>query len=216
MGCLKNVLAGVGCLVVLLVAVVGGYIYRDRLAHLYRKVRGIAEPAPAVYVQPGPGGATRAEAALRDLARRGGPAYVDLTADELAALIDRELARVPRRVFDSVAVALGVQRVLVKGSLDVSGLPQRLLGPLAQGLGRHEPVVAGGRLAAGPDGRLRWTVDQLTIRDFPFPQSVIPAIIRALSVPDARDASVPIPLAVWVGDVRVSATGVRLYRVSAR
>lgn len=216
MGCLRNVLAGIGCLVVLLAAAVVGFIYRDRLAHLYRKVRGMSEPAPAVYVLPSPGGARRAEAALRDLARRGGPAYVDLTADELAALIDRELARAPRRVFDSVAVALGVQHVLVKGSLDVSGLPQRLLGPLAEGLGRHEPILAGGRLAAGPDGRLRWTVDQLTIRDFPFPRSVIPAIIRSLSIPDARDASVPIPLPVPVGDVRVSASGVRLYRASAR
>ena len=60
MGCLKNVLAGVGCLVVLLAAAVVGFIYRDRLAHYYRRVRGIPEPPPAVYVLPGPGGAVRA------------------------------------------------------------------------------------------------------------------------------------------------------------
>lgn len=216
MGCLKNVLAGVGCLVVLLVAAVAGYVYRDRLGHLYRRVRGIPERPPVVYVLPSPGGASRAEAALRQLAGRDAPAYVDLSAGDLAALIDRELARVPNRVFDSVAVALADQRVLVKGTLDVSGLPQRLLGPLAEGLGRHEPVVAGGRLAAGPNERVRWTVDQLVIRDFPFPKAVIPAVIRSFGIADTRDASVPIPLPAAIGDVRVSASGVRLYRAGAR
>lgn len=218
MGCLKNVLAGVGCLVILLAVAVAGFFYRDRLAHLYRKVRGIPDKPPVVYVLPIAGGAAHAETALRSLARRGGPEYVDVAPAELAALIDRQLARAPRRVFDSVAVALeeGDQRVLVKGSLDVSELPQRLLGPLAEGLGRHEPVVAGGRLSAGPDGRLRWAVDQLVIREFPFPRSVIPAIIRSLGVSDARDAAVPIPLPAPVGDVRVSESGVRLFRTGQR
>lgn len=216
MGCLRNLLAGVGCLVVLLVAAVAAYVYRDQLAHLYRRVHGIPERPPVVYVLPLPGGAARAEAALRDLGRPGGPAYVDIAPAELAALIDRELARAPRRVFDSVAVALSDQRVLVKGSLDVSEVPQRLLGPLAEGLGRHEPVLAGGALAAAPDGRLRWKVDQLVIRDFPFPAAVIPAIIRAFGIAGARDGALPIPLPAPVGDVRVRASGVRLYRTVPR
>lgn len=216
MGCLKNVLAGVGCLVVLIAAAVVGFIYRDDLAHLWRRVRGVPEPAPVVYVLPTTGGAEHAEAALHELARRGGPAYVDIAPAELAALIDRELARSPRRVFDSVAVALGDQRVQVKGSLDMSLVPQRLLGPLAEGLGRHEPVAAGGVLAAAPDGRLRWTLDQLVIRDFPFPKSVIPAVVRSFGLADSRDGAVPIQLPVPIGDVRVSPTHVRLYRSAAR
>ena len=216
MSCLKNVLAGVGCLVVLAAAAVLGFIYRDDLAHLWRRVRGVPEPPPVVYVLPAAGGAAHAEAALRELARRGGPAYVDIAPAELAALIDRELARAPRRVFDSVAVALGDQRVRVKGSLDMSLVPQRLLGPLAEGLGRHEPITAGGALAAAPDGRLHWTVDQLAIRDFPFPGAVIPAIVRSFGLADAKDGAVPIQLPVPVGDVRVSRTHVRLYRSGAR
>lgn len=216
MGCLKGALAGIGCLVVLLAAAAAGYIYRDRLAHLYRRVRGAPEPPPAVYVMPSPGGAARAEAALRQMARRGGPAYVDVAPGDLAALVDRELARAPNRVFDSVEVALGDQRILVKGLLDVSRLPRRLLGPLSEGLGRREPVVAGGPLAVGPDGRVRWMIDQLVIREFPFPRSVIPAIIRSFHLADARDASVPIPLPAGIGDLRVRSSGVRAYRASAR
>ncbi len=216
MGCLKNVLAGIGCLVVLLAAAVAGYLYRDRLAHLYRHLRGLPEAPALVWVRPDSGGASRAEAALRALANRGGPAYVDIPPGELAALIDRELARVPRRVFDSVAVALADGQVLVRGKLDVSQLPKRLLGPLSEGLGRYEPVVAGGRLAAGPDGRVRWTIEELKIRDFPFPRTTIPAIIRSFDVSDVHDAAVPIPLPVAVGDVRVSESGVRLSRAGAR
>ncbi len=216
MGCLKNVLAGVGCLVVLLAAAVAGYLYRDRLAHLWRSVRGVREPPPIVYVMPAAGGAAHADTALRDLARRGGPGYVDVAPADLAALIDRELARVRRRVFDSVAVALDSPRVLVKGRLDVSAIPQRLLGPLADGLGRYEPVTAGGVLAAAPDGGLRWTLDKLMIRAFPFPRSVIPAVVRSFGVADAKDGAVPIPLPVPVGDVRVSRAGVRLYRAGPR
>ncbi len=216
MGCLKNVLAGVGCLVVLLAAVVAGYLYRDRLTHLYRRVRGLPAAPALVDVRPDSGGAARAEAALRALTARGGPAYVDIAPGQLAALIDRELAQGPHRVFDSVAVALADGQVLVRGSLDVSALPRRLLGPLSEGLGRYEPVVAGGRLAAGPDGRVRWTIEELKIRDFPFPRTTIPAIIRSFDVTGARDAAVPIPLPVAVRDVRVSASAVRLYRAEAR
>ena len=216
MGCLKNVLAGVGCLVLLAVAAVLGFTQRDRLAHLWRRVWGGREPPPIVYVTPASGGAAHAESALRDLARGGGPAYVDVAPADLAALIDRELARMPRRVFDSVAVALDSPRVLVRGRLDVSEIPQRLLGPLADGLGRYEPVTAGGVLAVGADGALRWTLDRLMIRDFPFPASTIPAIVRSFGIADARDAAVPIPLPVPVGDVRVMASRVRLYRSTAR
>jgi hypothetical protein len=216
MGCLKRLLAGIGCLVVLVAAALAAWVYRDRLAAAYRRVRGIRDPAPVVYATPAAGGAARAAARLGELARRGGPAYVDLSAGDLAAVIDRELARAPRRALDSVAVALGEQRVRVRGSLDVSVLPRALLGPFARVLGPREPMTAGGRLSAPARGRVTWTVDELAIRDFRFPASVIPAIVRELRVPGARGAAIPIPLPAPVGDVRVSPRAVRLYRASPR
>jgi hypothetical protein len=215
-GCLRHLLAGLGCLVVVLAALVAGWIFRDRLEALYHRLRGGPAPAPVVYAAPAAGGPARAEAQLAELGRRGGPAYVDLSAGDLATLLDRELALAPRRAFDSVGVALGDQHIRVRGVLDVSTLPRKLLGPLAEGLGRREPVVAGGTLAVPADGRVMWTIDELTVRDFPFPRRVIPAIVNALHVPDAQGAAVPIPLPAMVGDVRVSPTGVRVYRASPR
>ncbi|HTT66764.1 MAG TPA: hypothetical protein VMF70_01925 [Gemmatimonadales bacterium] len=217
MGCLRKALAGVGCLVVL-AAIVAGYLFRDRLVAVWRRVRGVPEPPPAVYVMPAPGAAAHAESALASLARpvRGGSAYVDLTASELAALIQGQVSGTSRGVLDSVAVALGEGRIEVRGSLDVSVLPRRLLGPLSQGLGRREPVVAGGTLAARADGRVVWTIDELKIHDFDFPRQVIPSILRAMTVTGAQGASVPIPLPAGVGDVRVSRAAVRLYRAASR
>jgi hypothetical protein len=216
MSCVKNAFAGIGCLVVLVVAAVAGFVYRDRLVAIYHRVRGTPEPPPAVYVRPAPGAAAQAETALGRLTRRGGAAWVDITAAQLAALIEREAAASGARVLDSVAVALGDQHIQVRGSLDVSVLPRRLLGPLAQGLDRREPVVAGGTLAAQPDGRVLWTIDELKIGNFPFPRSVIPAILHAMSLTDAQGAAVPIPLPAGVGDVRVSPSGVRVYRAVPR
>jgi len=212
MGCLRRI----GCLVILVAAALAGYLYRDRIVAAYRRVRGVPAPPPIVYVAPVPGAADRAEAALERLVRPGGPAYVDVTAAELAALIERQLAGPGSRVLDSVAVALGDQRVEVRGSLDVSAVPHRLLGPLAEGLGRREPVVAGGTLTAQPDGRVAWTIDELRIRDFPFPHAVIPAILHVMNLTDGKAAAVPIPLPPGVGDVRVSPAGIRLYRAAAR
>jgi hypothetical protein len=216
MSCVKNAFAGIGCLVVLAVAAVAGFVYRDRLAAIYHRVRGIPEPAPAVYVRSAPGAAAQAETALDRLTRRGGVAWVDVTAAQLAAIIEKEVGATRTGVLDSVAVALGDQRIEVRGSLDVSVLPHRLLGPLAQGLAGREPVVAGGTLAAQPDGRVLWIIDKLKIHDFPFPRSVIPAILHAMSLTDAQGAAVPIPLPAGVGDVRVSPSGVRVYRAVPR
>jgi hypothetical protein len=215
-GCLRSLLTGIGCLVVLVAAAVVGFLYRDRLASMYRGMRGVPEPPPAVYVTPSPAGAAQAEAALERLVRQGGPAYVDVTAAELAALIDAQLRRQPRRVLDSVAVSLGEERIRVRASLDMSVLPQRLMGPLASGLDRREPVVAGGTLSVAPDGRVLWVIDEFRIRDFPFPRKVISAIIASFDVPGAHDAAVPIPLPAGIGDVRVHPSGVRVYRASAR
>jgi hypothetical protein len=194
-GCLKRVLAGVGCLVVLLAAALAAWVFRDRITAAYRRVRGVR---------------------VGELARRGGPAYVDLSAGDLAALIDRQLARAPRRAFDSIGVSLGDQRIRVRGSLDMTVLPRNLLGPLGHAFGAREPVMAGGAVSVPSAGRMAWTVDELSIRDFPFPRSVIPAIVSELRVPDARGASVPIPLPAPVGDVRIGPAGVRLYRARAR
>jgi hypothetical protein len=216
MGCLKALFVQVGCVVILIAAAIFGWIYRRDLVDAYRRVRGLPTAAALVYAAPQPGDADRARAALERLGRRGGPAYVDLAAGELAALVDAQLGLAPRRVVDSVRVALAADEVLVRASLDMSDVPPRLLGPLAGALDRRESLVVGGGLAADSAGRVYWTITTLRVKDFPFPRSTIPAILRALKVPGLAGVAVPIPALNAVGDVRVSPDHVRLYRSSPR
>ncbi len=216
MGCLKALFVQVGCVVILIAAAIFGWIYRRDLLDAYRRVRGLPPAAEVVYVAPQPGDADRARAAFEQLARRGGPAYVDLTAGEVAALVDAALANAPRRAVDSVRVALAADEVTVRASLDLSDVPPRLLGPLAGALERREPVVVGGGLAVDSAGRIHWTITALRVKEFPFPRSTIPAILRALKVPGLAGGAVPIPAPAAVGDVRVSPEHVRLYRASPR
>jgi hypothetical protein len=213
MGCLKAIFVQVGCLVILVAAAVFGFLYRRQLWDTYRRFRG-EKPAAAVgYAAPVPQLGARAEDALARLERRGGPAYVDLTAAEIAALLDRDLVRGSDRVFDSVQVALDSNVVLVRGQLDLSRLPRGFLGPLASSFSGREPVEAGGALVAAPGGAVRWRPDRLRIRDFPFPRRVIPALLRSLHVAAPGDSGVTLPGLRGVGDVRVTPERVRLYRL---
>jgi hypothetical protein len=216
MGCLRAIVVQVGCGVLLVAAAVLAFIYRDRVGDAWRVLRGLPPRGALVWTVPERGGAARARTALERITRSGGPAFVDITAAEIASLVDESLDQAPGRVFDSVALALGPGEVMVRGSLDVTGMPRSLLGPLAGVIGPREPLLIGGGLEADTAGRVLWRITALTVRDFPFPRATIPAIVRQLRIPGAADGAVPLPGVMGAGDVRVTAAGVRVYRSSPR
>jgi hypothetical protein len=212
MGCLKALFVQIGCLLLLVAAAVLAFVYRRPLVDGYRRWRGERPAAAAAYAAPDAAGGRRAEDALARLGRAGGPAYVDLSAGEIAALLDRDLVRASGNVFDSVQVALDSNTILVKGVLDLSRLPRGFLGPFASSFTGLEPVEAGGALLPAPGGGVRWLPDRLRIRDFPIPRKGIGSLLRALRV-DAGAGGVTLPGVTGVGDVRVSPERVRLYRL---
>jgi hypothetical protein len=74
-GCLRNTLAGVGCLTVLAVGGVVGWKYRAQVAGVYRSFRGPAPAAPAPAVAGSPGeDAARAGERPADLEPQAGAA----------------------------------------------------------------------------------------------------------------------------------------------
>lgn len=217
MGCLKALFVQVGCLVLLVAAAVLAFLYRKPLWDAYHRWRGGKPPAAVAYVTPpaDAAGARRATDALSQLARAGGPAWVDLTAADIAGLLDRYLVRASGRVFDSVSVALDSNTVLVRGLLDMSKLPHDFLGPFSGSFTGREPVESGGALLPGAGGSLRWLPDRLSVRDFPIPKKGIPALLRSLHV-GAAQGGVTLPGVTGVGDVRVTPERVRLYRLERR
>jgi hypothetical protein len=209
MGCLKAMFVRAGCAVMLVVALIAAFIYREQILEYSRQWRG---STGEVYVAPAPDGASKARAAFDRLERRGGPAYQDLTAADLASLVEAALARTGRRVLDSVRVALLEGEIRVAGSLDLSGVPRHLLGPLSGAMHEREPAAIGGPLSVDSSGHLVLTVTYLKLRDFPFPRGTIPRILGAAHVPGAQGARVPLPGPATVGDVRVTSSYVRVYR----
>ena len=213
MGCLKALAVRVGCAVLLAAACLLVMLYHSEIRDYYRAWRGTAAE---VWTAPVAGGETRARQALERLRQPGGPAWVDLTAGEAAAFLDGALSRSgARRVLDSTQVALLDGEIRVRGLLDLRGVPRSTLGPLAGVVGDRESASIGGPLSADSAG-LVLTVTWLRLHDFPFPRATIPRILEAARIPGASGARVPLPGMTGIGDVRVSPSGLRLYRSSPR
>jgi hypothetical protein len=213
MGCLKAMVVRAGCAVMLVVGLIAAFIYREAIwdyAQQWKGSRG------EVYVAPAPEGAAKARAALTRLEQRGGPAYEDLSAADIASLVESAMARGDRRPFDSVQVALLEDEIRVTGSLDLSGVPRNLLGPLSGAMRERERGAIGGPLSVDSSGHLVLTVTYLKLRDFPFPKGTIPRILAAAHVPGLEGARVPLPGTTTVGDVRVTPAYVRVYRSAQR
>ena len=213
MGCLRAMIWRVLGSLMLLSALAAGYIYRHEIMDYWDQLHG---GATETWVTPATGNSSSAADKLARLARSGGPAYVDLTAADVGALIDAALTREARRVFDSTQVALLENEIRIRGSLDLSGVPRNMMGPLAGVVGDREPASIGGPLSVDSTGQLMLTVTHLKVRDFPFPKSTIPRILSAARVPGAVGASLPVPGTPKLGDVRVSPSHVRVYRSSPR
>ena len=211
MGCLRALFVWIGCLVVLLALLALGWLYREQLGDLYRRFRGMPPRVKVTYVASDSTPAA-ADAALRRLGGRGGPAYVELTAGQVGAMIDAVLQRTGAHAVDSVQVALLDGEVRLRGSLDMTQIPPSLLGPLRGALGPRESIEIGGPLSVDPIGRLLWSVTSLSVKSFPFPRSTIPAVVRQLRIPGAEGNAVPVPGLTNLRDVQVTAGAERFYR----
>ncbi len=216
-GCLKNALAGVGCLTLLVVGGVVGWHYRAQLAGLYhsivdRESPESASPADSVSAtgRPTPQALETAHRKQEAMARPGGPAYVTLSADEMAALVAEGLGPGGRAAVDSIEVTLGEDRFAFRAALKTDLLGSKLLGPLAGVLGAREPVRVSGPARVAAVGAVAWEPDSFVIRSFPLPRSAVPLLVNRLT--GRPDGIVPIPVPPAVGDLHIRPDGVRFYR----
>lgn len=206
----------IGCGTVLIVAGIVGWEYRAQLAGAYRSVVEGAQPTPADSVglpvtgEPTSRALRSAQQKRAAIARQGGPAYVVLSADEMASLITLELAPDARRALDSIRVTLSEGRFALQARLNTRIFSRQLLGPLAGMLAPEEPVRIAGPAQYAGIGALAWEPDEFTIRAFPFPAVAIPKLVNRLT--GGTDGRVPIPVPVTVGDVRIRPSGVTFYR----
>lgn len=225
-GCFKSLLASVGCLTLLVVGGLVGWHYRAQVAGLYRSVLGERRVAPADPAAAAPPVAAAADTAPRlgrpsdaarrsardkeaAMARRDGPPYVLLTADEMASLIRDGLDPVARAALDSLEVTLMADRFEMRGQVRTA-LLDGMLGPFAGMLASREPLLIAGPARVAGVGVVAWEPDSVMVRAFPFPRTAIPVLINQLT--GGNDGTLQIGVPPTVGDLRIRPDGVTFYR----
>ncbi|HLB36691.1 MAG TPA: hypothetical protein VJL31_08995 [Gemmatimonadales bacterium] len=218
-GCFKNLLAGIGCLTVLTVGGIVGWQYRAQLGGLYRSIveresqassPGSGADSVPTMGRPSALAFESARSKQEAIARRDGPGYVTLSADEMASLIAVGLGPAGRAALDSIAVTLHDNRLAFQASLNTSLLGAALPGPLAGMLSAREPVRVSGPARVAAVGAVAWKPDSFVVRSFPFPESAVPVVVNKLT--GRPDGIVPISVPPTVGDLRIRTSGVTFYR----
>ena len=127
-GCLTLPFRILGCLGLILL-LVAGYLYRDRVIDFVHRLSGGEKPSSEVVGRPTEGGARRALDKIDSLNAWRADSVV-LTAAEMASLIGAGLDPAFRDQVDSLAVTLGEGRIGIEASLLTDRLPRSVLGPL--------------------------------------------------------------------------------------
>lgn len=205
----------IGCIVVLLLGVVVGWLLRDQL---FRGLRSTTETtAASSWERLSPEGAARMRAALAKLQDPRGPVFVSVKPADLASYVYEQLARQLPPSADSVEAGAFAERLYVRASVKPAdfGGPE-VLGPLAGFLNDRERMQFGGAFHIVRPGLAEFRVQEIRLRDFPVPTGAIPRLLRRIEK-GARPAGISedgLPLVVpsYIGDVRVTPGTVTLYR----
>jgi hypothetical protein len=206
-GCLTAPLRLLGCLGVILL-LVAGYLYRDRVIQFVHELTGKSQPPAEVTGRPSEGGARRALDKIDSLNAWRADSVV-LTAGEMASLIGAGLDPAFRGQVDSLAVLLGDGRIGIEASLLTDKIPRSALGPLGSMVDKREHLSASGTVELVEPGRAVWIVDRLSLGSFPFPRDVIPRLLeRALG---SHSSEVPFTLPHGLRAVKVRPSGVSLF-----
>lgn len=215
-GCVKNMFASIGCLTVFVLVGFVAWEYRGQMGRAVRSQfqgeaeSNRAEPQGPTVGTPSPRALQSAERKEREVGRRGGPASVRLTADEMASIIQDRLDPVAKRALDSLRVTLEEGRFTLDGQVLLEVFSQEMLGPWAQFLGGRQPLHVAGPVALRDTGIVAWSADEFVIGPFPFPQSAIPGLVNYLT--GGSDGALIIPVPETVGGVHVGPGGVTFSR----
>lgn len=207
-------LGRLGCLFLLIIVGAVAYLTRDTWLP---RVTGKAAQAPVTWESVNDPGAKKGEDALTALKRPDGPAYVTLTAAELAALMVESAGHRLPSALDSVQAAVEGETVRVRGLVkldDVRGLDA--LGPLTGMLNKQERIEFSGTLAVVRPGLGEFKVATVSIGDLSLPRAAIPRLIARLDKTARPEGIAPDGIAIdipdYIGDVRVARGQVTLYR----
>jgi hypothetical protein len=213
MGCLSAPFKFVGCLGLIVLLVVG-WLYRDRITSEVRRLFGSSALTNRVTSAGRPGSRSLGSARAKIDSLNGWRAdSVVLTAGEVASLIGSGLDPAVRSQLDSLQVFLMDGSVAVKANLATARLPRELVGPLAVALRPKEPIEAAGPIRVVGPRRADWDVQSFRIRSIPIPRDAVGKLVaRALG--DSTQRSVPVRIPAGIREIRVRPSGATLFGTS--
>ena len=195
--------------VLLLVAsLVGAWLYRDQLRDVGRLVFR-SSPTSSSVGRPGERALAAALAQVSVLAQ-GQADSVVLSASEMASLIGDGLDPAFRGHLDSLEVELLEGAIAVRAKLQTSAMPREALGPLVFIVQEWEPFAASGPVRVVESGMAEWDLEQLAIRDIPFPSEMVDwLVINTLG--GTPTGGFPVRIPEGISDATIRPTGVVLY-----
>jgi hypothetical protein len=209
-------LGRLGCLFLLLIVGAIAFLKRDQWMP---RLLGRGEPAPVTWetVKEPSAGTQKTGDAIASLSRKNGPAYVTVSAAELAELMVASSGhRLPAEL-DSVEAAVDSETVRVRALVeleDLRGLDA--LGPLAGILNKRERIEFTGTMGVLRPGLGEFRVASVKIADFSLPRAAIPRLLARLDPSVRPEGVTPNGIAIsipeYIGDVRVSRGEITLYR----
>jgi hypothetical protein len=207
-------LGRLGCLLILVVLGAFAFLTRDRWLP---RITGERAPEPPTWEAVSEPGARKAENALASLNRPNGPAYVTLSAAELAGLMVQSAGYRLPATLDSVQAAIEDETVRVRALVkldDIKGLDA--LGPLSGLLDKQERIEFTGTLGVIRPGLGEFRVATVKVADLALPRAAIPRLLARLDKSVRPEGVAPDGIAITIpesiGDVRVARGQVTLYR----
>jgi hypothetical protein len=207
MGCLSWPFKALAAVVLVLV-VIGAIVYRNELRQMGSSVFG---PRPPQSIgRPG----TRALGVARDKVATLATAEADsvvLSATEMASLVGDGLDPSFRGHLDSLQVELLEGRIAVRAKLRTAAMPPEALGPLVFFVQEWEPFSAVGPIRVVAPLKAEWIIDQLSLRDIPFPREMVQWLVSN-ALGGTAERGFPVQIPEGIGDAAVHPHGVVLYR----
>ena len=213
-GCLGRL----GCLVMLALLAVGGYLTRDAWYPRVRSMVVATPPEGSVVWKPiTPEAATKGARLVERLAEKNGPVFADLSPNEFAAWLMAPAVKILGTSAGNPEATIHGDTLFVRANVLVTELgDSKALGPLASILDGRQPVLIGGTLNAVRPGLLAYHVTKMTVKDLSLPQRLIDKIVQRISVKAHTDSiapgAVPLPVPKNVADVRITNGRVVLYK----
>lgn len=209
-GCLRSV----GCLTLLCILAVAGWITRARWLPAVTGTRA----APTVAFDPvTEARRERGRSAITALGQKSGPVFANLTAAEASALVLTDAKRRLPAIVDRVEAAVVGDKLVLRTALDPAELKGiDALGPVASMLQSRQQVTLAGTLEIATPGHAHYVVQQVHVNDLEVPSPVIASLVRQIDrrtrEPGTPDRAIAFDVPPYIGDIRVAKGRVTLYK----